>query len=302
MKKWFTEYKSALKMLEVEEIFDLIFYRPLAFLLVKIIYPTNITPNQLTVAAVFLGLIGGIFYGFGKPEYFCLAGILFILYDVFDCSDGQLARLKKNGTKLGRILDGLADYIATIAAYIGIGIGLTKFTGDSLFSWGLTVGAGITSAILSILLDFYRNRFLDVVLRRESILETELEEFKAENERLKNVDGKTFEKWVIKIYLKYSEFQVNMASNKKTSDIEKDVNLTKINPELFYKKNKKIIHLWTYLGPTTQLTFMIICSFLSRLDIYLMGMIVFGNLFALILFVLQKQIDNQLKKIQLEQV
>ena len=83
MKQWFSEYKKALKMLEVEEVFDLIFYRPLAFLLVKIIYPTNITPNQLTLIAVFFGLVGGIFYGMGEAKYFFLGGILFILYDVF---------------------------------------------------------------------------------------------------------------------------------------------------------------------------------------------------------------------------
>ncbi len=275
-------------MLEVEEVFDLIFYRPLAFLLVKIVYPTNITPNQLTVAAVILGVIGGIFYSLGKPEYFVVAGILFILYDVLDCSDGQLARLKKNGTKLGRILDGVADYIATIAAYIGIGIGLTKYTDNAATSWALTVGAGITSAILSILLDFYRNRFLDIVLKRESVLESELQEFKRENERLKNIEGKLFEKWIIKIYLQYSEFQVKMANNKKNKS------KPLINSDIFYKKNKLIIHLWTYIGPTTQLTFMIICSFFNALHTYLIGMIIFGNLLALILFIWQKKIDNSL--------
>lgn len=288
MKNWYNEFISALKMLEVEEVFDLLFYRPLAFLLVKIIYPTSITPNQLTVAAVILGIIGGIYFSFGKPEYFAIAGILFVFYDVFDCSDGQLARLKKNGTKLGRILDGVADYIATTAAYIGIGIGLTKYTGDATTSWLLTIGAGITSAILSILLDFYRNRFLDVVLKRPSVLESELHELKKENERLKNVEGKLFEKWIIKIYLQYSEFQIKMASNKKNET------KTKINSELFYKKNKLIMHLWTYIGPTTQLTFMIICSFFNSLYTYLIGLIIFGNIFALILFIWQKQIDNSL--------
>lgn len=65
---WYSEYKKSLKSIEVEEIFDLFFYRPLAFILVKIIYPTNITPNQLTIGAIIMGIIGGIFYA--KPPHF----------------------------------------------------------------------------------------------------------------------------------------------------------------------------------------------------------------------------------------
>lgn len=289
MKKWFSEYKNALKMLEVEEVFDLIFYRPLAFLLVKIVYPTNITPNQLTLIAVFFGLLGGVCYGMGKPEYFFAGGILFILYDVFDCSDGQLARIKKNGTKTGRIIDGVADYIATIAAYIGIGVGFASLTDDPLYYWGLTVAAGAVSAVMSILLDYYRNRFLDIVLERESVLETELKEFTEEYDRIKDMKGKHFDKALLKVYLKYSNFQAKMAKGKEES---KKVT---VDSKLYYKKNKKLIHLWTYVGPTTQLTFMIICSLINRIDIYLYGMITVFPVYVLLVFLMQSSVDKELK-------
>src|SRR3954467_7501845 len=114
---WFSEYKKSLKMLEVEEYFDLFFYRPLAFLLVKTVYRTNITPNQLTIVAIFIGLACGIVYAQG-PAYWALGAICFALYNIVDCSDGQLARIKKNGTHAGRVVDGLADYISTAAAFI----------------------------------------------------------------------------------------------------------------------------------------------------------------------------------------
>lgn len=289
MKKWFSEYKKALKMLEVEEVFDLIIYRPLAFLLVKIVYPTNITPNQLTLIAVFFGILGGICFGTGRPEYFFIGGILFILYDVFDCSDGQLARIKKNGTKTGRIIDGVADYIATIAAYLGIGIGFASLTDDPLYYWGLTVAAGASSAVLSILLDYYRNRFLDVVLERESVLETELKEFTEEYERIKEMKGKYFDKALLRVYLKYSNFQVKMTKGKEET---KKIN---VDRDLFYKKNKSLIHLWTYVGPTTQLTFMIFCALIYKIDIYLYGMITIFPVYALVIFLMQNSVDKELK-------
>ncbi|MDQ1296055.1 MAG: hypothetical protein QG611_33, partial [Bacteroidota bacterium] len=58
---WLSEYKRSLKMKEVEETIDLIVYRPLAFLLVKLIYNTRITPDHLTFAAIIMGLIGAFF-------------------------------------------------------------------------------------------------------------------------------------------------------------------------------------------------------------------------------------------------
>ena len=119
---WFAEYKKSLKMIEVEEFFDLFFYRPLAFILVKTVYRTNITPNQLTLIAILFGLIAGFVYSMGT-DYFVCGAICFALYNIIDCSDGQLARIKKNGTHAGRIVDGLADYISTAAVFIGIGIG-----------------------------------------------------------------------------------------------------------------------------------------------------------------------------------
>src|SRR3954464_2680836 len=101
---WLSEYKKSLKMVEVEEYFDLFFYRPLAFVLVKTVYRTSITPNQLTIVAIFIGITCAIIYAQGTA-YFALGALFFALYNIVDCSDGQLARIKKNGTHAGRIVD-----------------------------------------------------------------------------------------------------------------------------------------------------------------------------------------------------
>jgi phosphatidylglycerophosphate synthase len=102
----FKEFKSSLKMMEVEEVLDIIFYRPFAFLVVKSVYSTNITPNHLTLAAIVMGVAGGCFYSLGTEGSCILGAIFYMLFNILDCSDGQLARLKKNGTPGGRLLDG----------------------------------------------------------------------------------------------------------------------------------------------------------------------------------------------------
>jgi hypothetical protein len=51
------QYKASLKSVDVEEVVELFFFRPLAFLLVKSIYNTNLTPNQLTLAGLALQVV-----------------------------------------------------------------------------------------------------------------------------------------------------------------------------------------------------------------------------------------------------
>ena len=55
------------------------------------------------------------------------------------------------------------------------------------------------------------------------------------------------------------------------------------------------MHLWTYIGPTSELTFIIITALINRLDIYIIGMITVVNLYALILYLVQIRIDSRTK-------
>ena len=286
---WLQEYKSSLKLIEVEELFDLIFYRPLAFIFVKIIYSTNLTPNQITTLALIIGMIGGIVISFNTYSYLVIATILLIIYDVLDCSDGQLARLKKNGTPAGRILDGVADYFVTISVYLGIGFGFANDSNNPLFYWVLLVLAGASNIVHAIALDYYRNRFLDYATNRESLLGDDLKEFEDEYKTLRAHGGNYFQLFILWIYLKYSNLQLK-ASNNSSETIQK-----KYDSKDFYKKNKTIMHLWTYIGPTSELTFIIFTALINRLDIYLIGMITFVNIYVIILFFVQHKIDGSTK-------
>jgi len=287
---WYSEYKKSLKMLEVEEIFDLFFYRPLAFILVKAIYKTNITPNQLTIGAIIMGIIGGIFYAQGSPSeniYFICGALFFMMFNILDCSDGQLARLKKNGTRTGRIIDGVADYIAVTAVYIGIGIGFANKTENPALYWSLLALTGASNTIHAVLVDYYRNRFLDYVLERKSTFEEDLDEFKQEYESIKNQRSKWFDRTIIRLYLNYSGFQENLTAKKKSGK------LFKASASEYLASNKKIIRSWVFLGPTSQVTALIICSIFNRFDIFFWIMLIGFNSIALINWVMQKNIDKK---------
>ena len=287
---WFTEYKKTLKMVEVEEYFDLFFYRPLAFLLVKIVYHTNITPNQITLTAIAFGITSGCLYALGTPFYFSLGALFFALYNIIDCSDGMLARLKKNGTNAGRIVDGLADYISTAAVFIGIGIGFADHQSNPGYWWMLLVVTAVSNIIQSALVDYYRNRFLDYVLQRKSTFEEGLQAFREEYEAIKGQRGKWLDRIIISSYFKYSALQRRLVSKKKKEK------LFKANPEDYYKKNKIAVRFWVMIGPTAQITVQMICSVINRFDIFCWTMIIGFNAIAAIMWVVQRNIDKSFKK------
>lgn len=285
------EYKRSLKLLEVEEVVDLVFYRPLATLLVRIVYPTNITPNQLTWVALLMGIAGTLLFAMGTSTAFFAGAICLIIYDFFDCADGQLARLKGTGTLTGRIVDGFADYIVAILTYLGIGFGFASNSNDPVFWWILTVLAGASNALHSVAVDYYRNQFMDYALDRDSLLDEDLKKFEAEYERLVSENIRSYDRLIIWFYLRYSALQIKFSSDKN------DKNMVRYDGKDYYKKNKRILHLWTYIGPSSDLTVVIICALINRWDLFMIWIVGISNIYALILYYYQRKINKTIKTV-----
>jgi phosphatidylglycerophosphate synthase len=287
---WFREYKNSLKMTEVEEVIDLIFYRPLAFLLVILVYHTKIKPDHLTLAAMIMGILGGCIYSIGSYPTCIVGAICYLLFNILDCSDGQLARIKKNGTAVGRLLDGIADYIAAIAIYAGIVIGYSNKPGQPTSLVFFIALAGISIIVQESLVDYFRTRFLDIVLEREDTFDEGLKEYRNEYEIIKNQKNKWFYKTIVFIYLTYSHIQRNLTAGNKRG---KFINTT---PENYYNKNRIIIRFWVFMGPSAKITTLILCSLFCRFDIFLWIVIGGFNILAVLLRIIQYQIDKSFER------
>jgi phosphatidylglycerophosphate synthase len=105
--------------------------RPLAGLLVRLLYPTRVTPNQVTVAAFLVGLGGAAFFFSGRPWAFMLGGILAQLSSIVDCADGMLARARGQESAYGAALDLLLDRINEYFLLTGMALGYYRFSGRS---------------------------------------------------------------------------------------------------------------------------------------------------------------------------
>lgn len=300
------QYKDSLKIVEAEEIFDLLIYRPLAFIFVKITYPLNfLTPNLVSSMAMFVGVAGGVMFGFGSIQFLYYGAGLYFMCNVFDCADGQIARLKKNGTKVGRIVDGFIDYIVSIAVFIGIGIGMTqqlsvgKLTlwgnifnaSPALYIWSVTILAAVSSAVQAFLFDFYRNKYMEVVYSKFSPLEDEIKEYTAELERIELEPDKAgfLDSLLITLYLKYTSLQMLIQNNKASKEEE-----VKPNPKVYYLQNKLLLRLWSFIGSTTHITFCVISALLGNMELFLIICILPLNLLSAFLYLAQSKVNMKL--------
>jgi phosphatidylglycerophosphate synthase len=106
------------------------FTRPLASLIVRAVFNTRITPNQITWVSFFIAILSSAAFCMGQPTYFLVAGILVQLSSIVDCADGMLARSKEMCTPYGAYLDLFLDRITDFLIFSSINIGYFLYARD----------------------------------------------------------------------------------------------------------------------------------------------------------------------------
>ncbi|MBN1940393.1 MAG: CDP-alcohol phosphatidyltransferase family protein [Candidatus Aminicenantes bacterium] len=284
---YYLEYFRSLKRPDVEEWADLFVFRPLAFLLVKAIFRTSFTPNHLSIFSMILGISGGFLLatrGWGSAA---AGAVLLFLSVVVDCADGQLARLKKNGTHMGRVIDGSIDYFVGISVYLGLGFGFMSAGPDPLRGWLIVLAAAASNIIHSVVFDYYRNRYLAYIHGARSAQVDDRNAFRREYVQLKRRGGQKFRRGFIRLYLGYTAFQMKISRD--------PMALGSVDAGLFMRINRLPMRLWTFLGSSTQAVLLIAALFARRLDLYFWAMIVVLNGAMAALFLMQTAVDSRVK-------
>jgi phosphatidylglycerophosphate synthase len=124
---------------------DRFFNRPLGRPLSKLLVRTPISPNQVSVISILIGVASAWFFARGD---FVTGAIVFQLCAIIDCVDGDLARALFKQSRLGKWLDLGGDQIVHFSVFAAIGIGLARL--DPTIP-ALALGA---SAALGVLLCF----------------------------------------------------------------------------------------------------------------------------------------------------
>ena len=284
---WFKQYTSSLKNVDAEEPLDIYFYRPLAFIIVKTFYALPLTPNQYSLMAFISGMFSSYYFLQGTQAAFMWGAFYFLMFAIFDCCDGMLARMKRNGSEFGRLVDGAVDYSVNATVYTCLAIGVSKaYPGSGLFApWVLVVLAGCSKALHSIIYDHYLTEYLAYAKGDGGFVVKEIKALEKTIEISKTDGSPLWRQIALQIYLQYSRLQAGNEGR-----------ILRFNPEEYCRRNLRLLKMWSFIGPAVHITFLIL-AFTLRMPSILFGYaILFGNLWLVLMFLYQQQVRVKLTR------
>jgi 1L-myo-inositol 1-phosphate cytidylyltransferase / CDP-L-myo-inositol myo-inositolphosphotransferase len=111
------------------------FDRAISLAVTRRLAGARITPNQMTLVAVGIGLLGAPFFLSTRASVQVIGGILFLLHSILDGCDGELARLRFQESRYGGVLDFWGDNVVHMAVFGCMGLGLWRTTGRPWTLW-----------------------------------------------------------------------------------------------------------------------------------------------------------------------
>lgn len=284
------DYKKSLKDVEVEELVDLYFYRILGYGFVKLVSWSSMTPNQVTYLGMVFGVLSAAFF---VKSWLIAAAILLLLANVMDCADGQLARLKKNGTYLGGIIDGFFDYIVGSSTIIGIGIFLCR-QHDPRLIIPFTLIAGLSRAFQNILVDQRRHFYAKSGSFDADCFESDQEALIDYRHKLQGSGARLLDRVIIRSGLNYIAIQrfairlthVTFADYKTFND---------------YPDHRAfLLRCWSFLGSSSHITLAILAALANHLEWYFAIAVLVGNLSVFFLVITENVLVDRLEKLSME--
>ncbi|HEY3204812.1 MAG TPA: CDP-alcohol phosphatidyltransferase family protein [Thermoanaerobaculia bacterium] len=121
------------------------FERKISLSVSRLLAATRVTPNQMTLISVAIGLCGAPFFFSSQPAMQTAGALLFLSHSILDGCDGELARLKFQESRRGGLLDFWGDNVVHVAVFSAIAIGWSRISDDA---WPLLCGAAAVAGTL----------------------------------------------------------------------------------------------------------------------------------------------------------
>lgn len=211
-------YNASIKSIDTEEFLDMWFYRPLGFSCALFFRNRGIHPNVITIISIFLGIAAGFCF-LQESLRWNITGVLLLMWaNLYDSTDGQLARITGQKTRWGRILDGFAGDCWFFCIYFAIAARET-FQPIPLapeHDWGAIIWVLVSFCGFWVhgsqcqLADYYRNIHLYFTDEKNG---NEFHNSKAQREEYKQTPwrGNFFWKIFLNAYIAYVENQERMS-------------------------------------------------------------------------------------------
>lgn len=288
---------SVLKSREVEDPVNLWVHRPLAYAFVALIYRTTMTPNQVTLLSMLVGLAAAACWVSGSPAWMFWGGVLLWSSAILDGADGILARAKRQFSDIGRALDGTADAVVA-AASVGAGFWhIWQRHAQPLHLWLMPI-ALVTAVIQIYLYDYYKESYLQLTNPTWSGVPERLADTRERLERLKRERAPWTHIMAADTYvtLLANQTAVIALTNPPANRERSRYHVNETTAQNYRRFNLGPLRLWTALSLAPHSYLMSICAMFDRLDVYLWMRAVVANLLFVVALVWQRAASERTRR------
>ncbi|TDI75372.1 MAG: CDP-alcohol phosphatidyltransferase family protein [Bacteroidetes bacterium] len=282
------------KARDVEEIVDIYLYRPWGYALAVGAHKLRMTPNQISIIGMMVGVVSGLLFIPLNPWINVIGIFMWMLGQALDGADGQLARMANMKSRLGRMLDGISDAVKFASLYLSVGYRLYLATGE-WWVWPVVVSAGLAHSYQSSLADFYRNAYLFFV-EKPGTAEIESVVALTKDRAEMPWKGNFLEKLLLGGYIRYSKRQEEFAERSggliglTTSYFGPDIPL---ELKAFYRsQNKSLLKYYNALTTNTRMIVFVFSWAVGNFWIFFaFDLVVLNILMFALMTVIQKKAD-----------
>ena len=214
-----SDVKNARKCENINDPIDTYVVDYIAMAFSKLFIKLHIIPNVVTVLSGLVGVAGGVLLCFDSLVTDIAGVLLIILSAVFDASDGQVARLTKHYSNLGRTLDGFADFLVYLSIYVAVCVRLfpvnIPFTQTPWSFWIIPVAAValFVFGAQARAADYFKNLHMFMFTRGNG---SELTRTRDIDRQISECKKPSFERFRLKAYRSYTKMQES-----KTPEVQK---------------------------------------------------------------------------------
>jgi len=131
---------------ELEDPLNRFVYHPLAARLARLLVPTRISPNLVSVgSALCLLAATWAFVALAAPANWSVGLAFMLLWHVVDGADGDLARMTGRTSATGELVDGVCDIFGNVVMYFAFAFWLDDRLGG--WAWALAWSAGASHVL-----------------------------------------------------------------------------------------------------------------------------------------------------------
>ncbi len=243
---------------------------------IRLLYPTSVTPNQITFLSLVFGLASAGFYVSGIPDALVWGAISLYGKVFFDNVDGNLARVRGTASRFGRFLDSLTDFLVTALVYIAVTAHLVRTTAMPEY-WVLGLLGLVACLLQSTFFVFY---LVNYTSRVGSYEKNRVDETITEEDRHKVEEGQT-DSWDLRLQTLFVwVYGWQDKAVEKLDTLFRSFARISNNDEAWYS-DRKFLAWISPLCLCTNNVMLVIFSLLDQLELFLILLVSFMNLYAL---------------------